>query len=263
MKQQAVKILMCLVACVSVLIGGLTNSAAAAEKFDDKIYNIQWKTEYETHDNFLTVDGWIGGFGLFYLYDKNSGTSMIMDGNSMPLLFWSYGTYDSGFDPGTLIIGQTNFATANDIHFLVNVATGDLVQQPLTVLKAAGVSVPESAYKDGNYSSFQKGRVENTGDEIRFYFTVDGKELKYCLLPNFGENGWSRMYLIEAKNETEVVFGTNVVDKRSIVLYAQKSNLTYIGKIGMMDFTNMVDSYLSKTPDLAKRSYFYFQLLNR
>lgn len=41
-----------------------------------------------------------------------------MDGNSMPLLFWSYGTYDSGFDPGTLIIGQTNFATANDIHFL-------------------------------------------------------------------------------------------------------------------------------------------------
>jgi len=188
---------------------------------------------------------------------------MIMDGNSMPLLFWSYGTYASGFEPSTLIIGQTNFATANDIHFLGNVATGDLVQQPLAVLKAAGVSVPESAYKDGNYSSFQKGRVEDLGDEIKFYFTVDGKELKYCLLPNFGESGWSRMYLIEGKTETEVVFGTNVVDKRSIVLYAEKSNLTYIGKIGMMDFTDMVDSYLSKIPTLNNKTYFYFQLLNR
>ena len=109
----------------------------------------------------------------------------------------------------------------------------------------------------------ENGEKKIVSENGKLYFTVDGKELKYCLLPNFGENGWSRMYLIEGKNETEVVFGTNVVDKRSIVLYAQKSNLTYIGKIGMMDFTNMVDSYLSKTPDLAKRSYFYFQLLNR
>ena len=65
MKQQVVKTLMILVSCISFLIGGWTNSAAAAGNFDDKVYNIQWKTEYETHDNFLTVDGWIGSFGLF------------------------------------------------------------------------------------------------------------------------------------------------------------------------------------------------------
>ena len=93
---------MCLVACISVLIGGWTNSEAATGNFDDKIYNIQWKTEYETHDNFLTVDGWIGGFGLFYLYDKNSGTSMIMDGNSMRLSTATSDSAESGwrFCPG-------------------------------------------------------------------------------------------------------------------------------------------------------------------
>lgn len=247
----------------ALVIGFLTRWGINFASAEDKVYDIQWKDSYETHGEFTTIDGQIGGFSLYYLYDKKTGTSLILDSHDMPLLFWTYGSYEQGFDSSTRMMGQTSFATANSVYFMGNVKTADLTQQPLAVLKAAGISVPESAAKDGNYSSIKTGRIEKLEDEVRFHFYIGDKELQYCLFPNYGDHGWSRMYLKKGKENIEVVFGTDVIDKRSVVLYELNNGFTYIGRIGMMDLTSMVEDYVGNDKSFNNRTYFWFQLLNR
>jgi len=246
----------------------INNILAKSQSLDNTIYHITWKDGYEIHDNFMTIDGNIGNYQLFFMYDKTTGNALIMDKFSMPMLFWTFGTYKSGFEPATIAVEQRIFTTANDVHILCNIATPDLTQSPLVILNRAGIIIPPEAYLDANYTTFKPGIVETQKDEdegedveeYKFHFMVGKNHLRFNLLPNFGDSGWSRMYLIENGKEFEVLYGTNVIDKRAIVLYAKKDTLQYLGRINTMAFTRMIDSYISATPAANDYKYAYYQL---